>query len=99
MQKVKMVLEQGRPHLVVLLMLSLLLIISGCASRTIDLYEYGIYKISMKSELEACELIKDELEGKNIYVSIGSRVSEPDENVVDQAEMFRVVRRAIVEGV
>lgn len=88
-----------RSHLVVLLMLSLLLILSGCASRTIDLYEYGIYKSSMNSELEQFELIIDKPDGTHIYVSIGRSISDPAETTEAQAEVLRDLIPSIVEGV
>lgn len=88
-----------RSHLKVLLMLSLLLILSGCASRTIDLIGYGTYKSSMNSELEAFELIIDKSDGTHIYVSIGRSVSDPAMTIEAQAEVLQDLVPLIIEGI
>ena len=82
-----------------LLIIVCCLLMTGCAMRTIDIFDYGTYKSSMNSELEAFELIIDKPDGTHIYVSIGRSVSDPAETVEAQAEMLRDLIPSIVEGV
>lgn len=90
---------KDQSRLQALLLLSSMLILSGCASRTIEVDDWGRYHSSLNSEIDDFELIIDKSDGTHIEVRWGKSIADPAMTIEAQALLIEQIIPSIIEGI
>jgi hypothetical protein len=71
----------------------------GCASRTIEVDEWGRYHSSLNSEIDDFELVITKPDGTHIEARWGKSVAEPHLTIEAQAELLQQIIPSVIEGI
>lgn len=82
-----------------LLLLVCCLLLGGCASRTIEVQDWGRYHSSLNSEIDDFELIIDKPDGTHVEVRWGKSVADPAMTIEAQALLMQEIIPSIIEGI
>lgn len=74
-------------------------LLTGCASRTIEVDGWGSYHSSLNSEIDDFELIITQADGTHIEVRWGRSTADPAITIEAQAEIMKALIPSIIEGI
>ncbi len=81
------------------LILGCCLLCVGCASRTIEVDDWGRYHSSLNSEIDDFELIITKPDGTHVEARWGRSVADPALTIEAQAEMMKAIIPSVIEGI
>lgn len=80
-------------------LLIICVLMTGCASRTIEVDGWGRYHSSLNSEIDDFELLIVKPDGTHIEVRWGKSVSDPAITIEAQAELMKEIIPSVIEGI